>query len=94
MREENKSGVVSAKKKGNILVVDDEEFICDLFKESLSEADHCVVTTSSGEDAIEHGNYAAANGDEHDGHETSFPWNLKQARAGALERARPMWRGL
>ncbi|HSE83290.1 MAG TPA: ATP-binding protein [Thermodesulfobacteriota bacterium] len=51
--EENKSAVVRSKKKGNILVVDDEKFICDIFKESLSEIDHNVVTVNSGEDAIE-----------------------------------------
>ncbi|HEX3035445.1 MAG TPA: response regulator [Thermodesulfobacteriota bacterium] len=51
--EESKSRVVRPKRKGNILVVDDEEFICDIFKESLTGADYKVVTTSSGEDAIE-----------------------------------------
>ncbi|HEX3035230.1 MAG TPA: response regulator [Thermodesulfobacteriota bacterium] len=52
--EENKSKVLQIKKrKGNVLIVDDEEVICDIFKESLTGADYKVVTTSSGEDAIE-----------------------------------------
>lgn len=51
-REEN-SNVLQAKRKGNILIVDDEEIICMLLKECLSSIGHNVTTASSGEAAIE-----------------------------------------
>lgn len=51
-REEN-SMVLQAKRKGNILIVDDEEIICTLLKECLSSIGHNVATASSGEAAIE-----------------------------------------
>lgn len=45
--------VLRTKRKGSILVVDDEEFVCDIIKESLSSIGHNIVAASSGEAAIE-----------------------------------------
>jgi two-component system, cell cycle sensor histidine kinase and response regulator CckA len=40
------------RRRGNILVVDDEEFICDLIKETLVASGHRVDTARSGESAL------------------------------------------
>jgi len=45
--------VLQTKRKGSILVVDDEEFICDIIKESLSSIGHNVVEANSSDVAIE-----------------------------------------
>ncbi len=39
--------------QGKILVIDDEEIICDFFEEVLSEAGYEVDTTSTGAEALE-----------------------------------------
>jgi len=41
------------RKKGNILVVDDEEMICDVIRDLLLSTGHNVVTANNGEKAIE-----------------------------------------
>ncbi len=45
--------VLQTKRKGNILIVDDEEIICALLKECLSSAGHNVTTAIDGNVAIE-----------------------------------------
>jgi two-component system cell cycle sensor histidine kinase/response regulator CckA len=50
---EDSDKVLQTKRKGSILVVDDEEFVCDIIKESLSSVGHNIVVASSGEAAIE-----------------------------------------
>ncbi|MBI2487010.1 MAG: response regulator [Deltaproteobacteria bacterium] len=50
---EDSDKVMQTKRKGSILVVDDEEFVCDIIKESLSSVGHNIVVASSGEAAIE-----------------------------------------
>ena len=44
--------VLELRRKGNILVVDDEEFIRDIISECLSSTGHNVMTAGSGESAI------------------------------------------
>lgn len=51
-REES-SKVEQTKRKGNILIVDDEEIIRTLLQECLSSVGHNVAMAGSGEDAIE-----------------------------------------
>jgi two-component system cell cycle sensor histidine kinase/response regulator CckA len=51
--EGNIDTVVKTRRKGNILVVDDEEFICDLIKEALENSGHSVDTANSGDVVIE-----------------------------------------
>jgi len=40
-------------RKGSILIVDDEEFVCDIIQESLSSIGHNIVIANSGETAVE-----------------------------------------
>lgn len=44
--------VLELRRKGNILVVDDEEFIRDIIRECLSSTGHNVMTAGSGEAAL------------------------------------------
>jgi two-component system cell cycle sensor histidine kinase/response regulator CckA len=44
--------VLELRRKGNILVVDDEEFIRDIVRECLSSTGHNVMTAGNGESAI------------------------------------------
>lgn len=50
---ESEDNVLQIKRKGNILIVDDEEFICAILKECLSIIDHSVFTANTGDEAIE-----------------------------------------
>jgi CheY-like chemotaxis protein len=50
-KDDNK--VLQTKRKGNILIVDDEEFVCEMLRESLSSVGHNVVMANNGEAAIE-----------------------------------------
>ncbi len=50
-KDDNK--VLQTKRKGNILIVDDEEFVCEILRESLSSVGHNVVMANNGEAAIE-----------------------------------------
>ncbi len=52
-QSEDDEKVLQTKRKGSILVVDDEQFICEIIKESLSSVGHNVVEANSGETAIE-----------------------------------------
>ncbi len=50
----NKNGkVIELRRKGNVLVVDDEEFIRDIVRECLSSTGHNVMTAGDGDQAIE-----------------------------------------
>jgi hypothetical protein len=49
---------------------------------------------AAGKNAVQYGDNATANGNEHDGHENVLPLNFMQARACAQGQARPMWRAL
>jgi PAS domain S-box-containing protein len=53
LEKHDNAKVLQTKRKGNILVVDDEEIICDVIKESLSISGHNVIIANSGETAIE-----------------------------------------
>ncbi len=53
LRSEENSKILQAKRKGNILIVDDEEIICTLLEEYLSSAGHNVDTARDGEAATE-----------------------------------------
>ena len=48
---EDDGQILQTKRKGSILVVDDEEFVCDIIKESLSSVGHNIVVAGSGETA-------------------------------------------
>lgn len=50
--EANFDTSVKTRRKGNILVVDDEEFICNLIKEALVSSGHSVDIAHSGESAL------------------------------------------
>ncbi|MGH7889970.1 MAG: ATP-binding protein, partial [Thermodesulfobacteriota bacterium] len=50
---EDDGQILQTKRKGSILVVDDEEFVCDIIKESLSSVGHNIVVAGSGETATE-----------------------------------------
>ena len=45
--------VIELRRKGNVLIIDDEEFIRDIVSECLSSTGHNVMTAESGEQAIE-----------------------------------------
>ncbi|HZX13140.1 MAG TPA: response regulator [Thermodesulfobacteriota bacterium] len=45
--------VLQTKRKGNILIVDDEEFVCDILRQALSSVGHNVVIANNGEAAVE-----------------------------------------
>jgi PAS domain S-box-containing protein len=50
----NPSGkVIELRRKGNVLIVDDEEFIRDIVKECLTSTGHNVITAESGEEALD-----------------------------------------
>ena len=50
----NQSGkVIELRRKGNVLIVDDEEFIRDIVKECLTSTGHNVITAGSGEEALD-----------------------------------------
>ena len=50
----NPSGkVIELRRKGNVLIVDDEEFIRDIVKECLTSTGHNVITAGSGEEALD-----------------------------------------
>jgi PAS domain S-box-containing protein len=53
LHEDGSTRVLQTKRKGNILVVDDEEFICEILKESLSSVGHNVVVTNNGDTALQ-----------------------------------------
>ncbi len=53
LHEGSSTRVLQTKRKGNILVVDDEEFICEILKESLSSVGHNVVVTNNGDTALQ-----------------------------------------
>lgn len=44
--------VIELRRKGNVLIVDDEEFIRDIVKECLTSTGHNVITAESGEEAL------------------------------------------
>ena len=50
---ESNSEIPQTKRRGNVLIVDDEEFICEILEESLSSINHNVVTANNGETAID-----------------------------------------
>ncbi|MCI0480940.1 MAG: response regulator, partial [Candidatus Dadabacteria bacterium] len=45
--------VIELRRKGNVLIIDDEEFIRDIVSECLTSTGHNVMTAESGEQAIE-----------------------------------------
>jgi len=52
--EDTKHGkVIELRRKGNVLIVDDEEFIRDIVRECLSSTGHNVMTAGDGDQAIE-----------------------------------------
>lgn len=52
-QRQNPSGkVIELRRKGNVLIVDDEEFIRDIVKECLTSTGHNVLTAESGEEAL------------------------------------------
>lgn len=52
-KRNNPSGkVIELRRKGNVLIVDDEEFIRDIVKECLTSTGHNVITAESGEEAL------------------------------------------
>ncbi len=53
-QRQNPSGkVIELRRKGNVLIVDDEEFIRDIVKECLTSTGHNVITAESGEEALD-----------------------------------------
>jgi len=63
---------------GEIAVAGGVSFECDDFATVLLEGffkQGCLSCGSFRSDIVKHGDEAAAYGDEHDGHETSFPCN-------------------
>jgi len=52
--EDTKHGkVIELRRKGNVLIVDDEEFIRDIVRECLTSTGHNVMTAGDGDQAIE-----------------------------------------
>ena len=52
--EDSKHGkVIELRRKGNVLIVDDEEFIRDIVRECLSSTGHNVMIGGDGDQAIE-----------------------------------------
>lgn len=54
LQNDDEFKAIETRKKGNILVVDDEETICGILREFLLRIGHNVVTASNGDTAIEH----------------------------------------
>ncbi len=54
LQNDDELKAIETRKRGNILVVDDEETIRDIFRESLSIIGHNVVMAANGDIAIEH----------------------------------------
>lgn len=48
-----KGKIIELRRKGNVLIVDDEEFIRDIVKECLTSTGHNVITAGSGEEALD-----------------------------------------
>jgi PAS domain S-box-containing protein len=52
-KKEDGNKVLQTKRKGSILIADDEEFVCDIIAESLSSLGHNIVVAKDGETAID-----------------------------------------
>jgi len=52
-KNESDGQIIQFRRKGNVLVVDDEEFIRDIISECLSSTGHNVTTATDGEQALE-----------------------------------------
>jgi len=52
-KKEDGNKVLQTKRKGSILIADDEEFVCDIIEESLSSLGHNIVVAKDGETAMQ-----------------------------------------
>jgi two-component system cell cycle sensor histidine kinase/response regulator CckA len=52
-KKEDGNKVLQTKRKGSILIADDEEFVCDIIEESLSSLGHNIVVAKDGETAMD-----------------------------------------
>ncbi|HWP92839.1 MAG TPA: response regulator [Thermodesulfobacteriota bacterium] len=52
-KKEDGNKVLQTKRKGSILIADDEEFVCDIIAESLSSLGHNIVVAKDGETAMD-----------------------------------------
>jgi DNA-binding response OmpR family regulator/nitrogen-specific signal transduction histidine kinase len=53
VNQEGKNVTLNTRRKGNILVIDDEEFVCDLIREALISSGHNVDTAKSSDVVLE-----------------------------------------